>query len=173
MPPHRAKNKEALPAWPPVLSFPTVRPRQNSPAEVRAMFHIVYASSALQPFTKPELHVLLEQSRQKSAKLGVTGMLLYKDGNFMQVLEGEKEAVTKLAGKIEHDPRHKGFLILLRGTSEERLFPDWTMGFRDLADHNAAKTPGHTDFMNTQLTGAEYSSDPDRCMKLLLLVKNM
>jgi Sensors of blue-light using FAD len=57
--------------------------------EVRAMFHIVYASSASEAFTGPELQVLLDQARQKNAKFAVTGMLLYKDGNFMQVLEGE------------------------------------------------------------------------------------
>lgn len=135
------------------------------------MFHIVYASSALQPFTTPELQTLLEQARQKNAKLGLTGILLYKEGNFMQVLEGEKEAVTKLAAIIERDPRHKGLLTLLRGTSEERLFPNWTMGFRDLADDHAAKTPGYCDFMNTPLTDAEFSRDPNRCMKLLLLFK--
>ncbi len=135
------------------------------------MFHLVYASSALQPFTKPELQALLEQARAKNAKLGLTGMLLYKDGNFMQVLEGDQKAVTDLAAIIERDPRHKGVLILLRGTSEERLFPDWSMGFRDLTDQNAAKTPGYTDFMNTPLTGAEFSRDPNRCMKLLLLFK--
>jgi hypothetical protein len=50
------------------------------------MFHIVYASSALQLFTKPELQTLLEKARQNNAKLNVTGMLLYKDGNFMQAL---------------------------------------------------------------------------------------
>jgi FAD-dependent sensor of blue light len=135
------------------------------------MFHLVYASSALLPFTKPELQALLEQARAKNAKLGLTGMLLYKDGNFMQVLEGDQKAVTDLAAIIERDPRHKGVLILLRGTSEERLFPDWSMGFRDLTDQNAAKTPGYTDFMNTPLTGAEFSRDPNRCMKLLLLFK--
>jgi hypothetical protein len=89
----------------------------------------------------------------------------------MQVLEGEKEAVKKLASIIERDPRHKGFLILLQEVSEERLFPDWTMGFRDLADGNAAKTPGYNQFMNTPLTDAEFSRDPNRCMKLLLLFK--
>ncbi|MGA3292496.1 MAG: BLUF domain-containing protein [Candidatus Acidiferrales bacterium] len=135
------------------------------------MFHLVYVSSASQPFAKPELQALLEQSRPKNAKLGVTGMLLYKDGNFMQALEGEQEVVTKLASTIERDPRHKGVLILLRGTSEERFFPDWSMGFRDLADQNAAKTPGYTDFINTPLTGAEFSRDPNRCMKLLRLFK--
>ena len=45
------------------------------------------------------------------------------------------------------------------------------MGFRDLADDNAAKTPGYSDFMNTPLTDAEFSRDPNRCMKLLLLFK--
>jgi hypothetical protein len=76
------------------------------------MFHIVYASSALQLFTKPELQTLLEKARQNNAKLNVTGMLLYKDGNFMQALEGDMEVVTKLAGTIERDLRHKGVLIL-------------------------------------------------------------
>ena len=135
------------------------------------MFHIVYASSALQLFTKPELQALLEKARQNNAKLSVTGMLLYKDGNFMQALEGDKEVVTKLAGTIERDPRHKGVLILLRGTSEDRLFPDWSMGFRDLTEQSLAKTPGYTDFMNTPLNGAEFLQDPNRCMKLLMLFK--
>jgi acylphosphatase len=134
-------------------------------------FHIVYASSAAQAFSKPDLEALLEQARENNAKLGLTGMLLYKDGNFMQVLEGEKEAVSKLVETIERDPRHKGVLVLLRGTSEERLFPDWTMGFRDLTDQSAAKPPGYTDFMNTPLTGAEFSKDPNRCLRLLLLFK--
>jgi hypothetical protein len=138
------------------------------------MFHIVYASSATKAFTKPDLQALLVQARQKNAELGLTGMLLYKDGNFMQVLEGEKEAVSKLVDTIERDPRRKGVLVFLRGPSEERLFPDWTMGFRDLADREAAKTPGYTDFMNTMntaLTGAEFSADPNRCLRFLLLFK--
>jgi hypothetical protein len=98
------------------------------------MFHLVYFSSATKAFTKLELQKLLHEAREKNTKLGVTGMLLYKDGNFMQVLEGEQEVVTKLIGTIECDSRHKGVLVPVRGTSEERLFPDWSMGFRDLAD---------------------------------------
>jgi Sensors of blue-light using FAD len=135
------------------------------------MFHLVYVSSASQLFTTPKLQALLDQARQNNTKLDVTGMLLYKDGNFMQVLEGEQEVVTKLAGHIEPDLRHKGVLVLLRGTSESRLFPDWSMGFRDLTDPSVAKTPGYTDFMNTPLTDDKFSQDPSRCMKLLLLFK--
>ena len=104
-------------------------------------------------------------------KLGVTGILLYKDGNFMQVLEGEKEVVMKVAATIEADGRHKGVIVLLQGEREQRDFPDWSMGFRDLQDGATTKTPGYSDFMNTPLTGEEFSKDPRRSMKLLLLFK--
>jgi hypothetical protein len=77
----------------------------------------------------------------------------------------------KLLTIIESDPRHKGVLVLLRRASEQRDFPDWSMGFRDLANQGAAKTPGYTDFMSTSLTGAEYLQDPNRCLKLLRLFK--
>ena len=90
----------------------------------------------------------------------------------MQTLEGEKEAVTELVRTIERDARHKGVLVLLRGTSEERFFfPIALLDLRDLTDHNAAKTPGYTNFMNTPLTDPEFTRDPDRCMKMLLLFK--
>jgi hypothetical protein len=61
------------------------------------MFHLVYASSAARPFTTLELQAFLEQARQKNARFGVTGMLLYKDGNFMQALEGDHGVVAKIA----------------------------------------------------------------------------
>jgi Sensors of blue-light using FAD len=135
------------------------------------MFHIVYASSASQAFTKSDLQTLLQEIRPKNADLGITGMLLYKDGNFMQALEGEEEVLTRLVRIIQHDSRHKGLLVLLRGSSEQRLFPDWSMGFRDLADERTVQMPGYSDFMNTSLTDAEFSRDPNRCMKLLMLFK--
>jgi hypothetical protein len=136
------------------------------------MFHLVYVSSATQLFTKPELQTLLEQARKNNSDLGVTGMLLYKDGNFMQVLEGDEQVVKKLAAHIERDARHKGVLVLMRGTSEPPLFPDWSMGFRDLTDQKAAgAAPGYSDFMNTPLNSDEFSKDPNRCMKLLLAFK--
>jgi hypothetical protein len=88
------------------------------------MFQLVYVSSASRKFNTNELHELLVQARQKNRELGVTGMLLYKDGNFMQVLEGQQEVVSKLAEKIELDPRHKGIIVVLRGMAELPSFPD-------------------------------------------------
>jgi hypothetical protein len=112
---------------------------------------------------------MLEGARSKNAKIGITGMLLYKDGNFLQALEGEEEAVTKLANTIQKDPRHTGFLVLMRGPAERRMFPDSPMGYHDLTEEPLTNVPGDIDFIDSPLTRATFSLDPNRCMKLLSL----
>ena len=89
------------------------------------MFYVVCASTASHLPTKAELHAMLEETREINAQASVTGILQYKDGSFLQVLEGDQEAVVmKLVTKIKEQQRHKDCQILLRGTSDHRLFPD-------------------------------------------------
>lgn len=135
------------------------------------MFFLVYVSSAVRQFSRPDLEDLLTTSRDNNARAGITGMLLYKDGNFMQVLEGEEGAVRAVYDKIGTDPRHKGEIILREGFTEERQFPDWSMGFRDLQSPEAHAIRGYSEFLNTPLTGQEFSGDPTRAQKLLLTFK--
>ena len=135
------------------------------------MFFLVYVSSAVRPFSPTELVDLLTNCHENNAALGITGMLLYKDGNFMQVLEGEEAVVRMLYAKVGRDSRHRGLLTLLEGPRAERQFPDWSMGFRDLNAPDALATPGYSEFLNTPLTGAELSADPTRCQKLLMMFK--
>jgi len=135
------------------------------------MFFIVYASSATKHFSRSELLALLTKARATNTKLGITGILLYKDGNFIQVLEGEETAVRALYAKIEKDVRHAGIIVLLQGNEPERQFPDWSMGFRDLNDPNVLALPGFNEFLNTPLTGAEFSQDLTRCQRLLWFFK--
>lgn len=135
------------------------------------MIFLVYVSTATVPFSSSELRDLLAKSRDNNAMLDITGMLLYKDGNFMQVLEGEEGAVRALYAKITSDPRHKGNYMLLQGALEKRTFPDWSMGFRDLSAEDLQTLPGYTSFMNTPLTKEAFASDPTRCQKLLLTFK--
>lgn len=135
------------------------------------MIFLIYTSSAVTPFSPSELVDLLATSHRNNASLGVTGMLLYKDGNVMQLLEGEEAVVQTLYNKIERDPRHRGLLTLLRGAQPERQFPDWSMGFRDLTSSEAHTTPGYTEFLNTPLDSQAFSADPTRGQKLLTMFK--
>jgi hypothetical protein len=133
------------------------------------MFRIIYVSSASKYFDLSEIETMLDLAREKNARIGITGMLLYKDGNFLQCLEGEEEAVTKLANIIQNDPRHIGFLVLMRCPAERRLFPDTPMGFHDLAAEPLIQHPGFTDFIDSPLTRATFSLDPSRSLNLLSL----
>ncbi len=134
------------------------------------MFFLIYVSSAVELFSQPELLSLLAKCHENNVSLGITGMLLYKDGNFMQILEGEEAEVRQLYSKIGNDPRHRGTIPLLEGHLEKRQFPVWSMGFRDLNSSDALPT-GYNEFLNTKLTDEEFSSDPTRAQKLLLSFK--
>lgn len=134
-------------------------------------FSLVYVSSATLPFSREDLRALLTTCRKNNAELGVTGLLLYKDGNFMQLLEGDEETVRGLYARIENDPRHGGEIALQQSFVEERQFPDWSMGFRDLDSTEERTTPGYSEFLNAPLTGREFSGSPSRAQKLLLTFK--
>ena len=136
------------------------------------MIFLVYVSSAKRPFTRADLLALLAQSRARNAAAGLTGMLLYNGGNFMQVLEGPEEAVNALYAKIGRDPRHSGLMTLLRGPLAARQFADWSMAFCNLDEDEAQAVPGYSDFLNTPLTSVEFAADPSRSQKLLLSFKN-
>lgn len=135
------------------------------------MFYLVYVSVAAEKASKDDLLEILARSRTKNAEVGITGMLLYKDGNYMQVLEGEEKAVRDLYARIRRDPRHLGIVTLVEGRRDNRCFGDWSMGFQDLSSPEARDVPGYSEFLNTPLTAEEFSSDPGQCERLLWAFK--
>ena len=96
------------------------------------LYHLIYQSQAITPFTDAELAVLLQRVRTYNRQVHVTGLLLHApDGRFLQILEGEEADVRQLYYKfILADPRHYQCLVLGEGSCAERSFADWNMGFR-------------------------------------------
>jgi hypothetical protein len=131
------------------------------------MHTLIYTSVATHPMPASELHALLAEARLSNAQLGITGMLLYKDGNFMQVLEGEHEVVNQLSRRIARDARHVNVFTLHSGSIDARQFPDWSMGFRDLAAEPPLEVPGYSEFMTLELTAETFLPEPGRAYRLL------
>jgi hypothetical protein len=132
---------------------------------------LVYVSSAVEPFSETELERLLKKSRRNNESAGVTGMLLYKDGNFMQCLEGPKEAVQTLEARIRSDPRHRGMIVLLNEDDVQPDFGEWAMGFKKLDSDTALEVPGYSEFMSVPLTDERFQSKPSNSLKLLFSFK--
>ena len=94
---------------------------------------MVYTSSARSRHMPiEEVRAILRASRVNNTSLGITGLLLYRDGSFAQFLEGPADAVDTLYDKIERDPRHHGVIRVLRQPTTKRDFRQWSMAFRDL-----------------------------------------
>jgi Sensors of blue-light using FAD len=102
------------------------------------MYHLVYISYATAPFLETELVDMLQKFRIKNKPKEITGMMLYLQERFIQVLEGDQSTIKRLYNRIEKDPRHKKVSIVLEGESPERIFKNWSMGFKNLslADYN-------------------------------------
>ena len=81
-----------------------------------------------------DLDEILKISRQNNMRTGITGMLLYRSGVFLQFLEGPKPEVHTLLDTIKKDPRHSHFKLLLLRDSDHQLFADWEMAFQNLDD---------------------------------------
>ncbi len=108
---------------------------------------IIYLSSATQLLTPQELRDLLTTSRRNNARVGIGGILLYWDGNFLQYIEGPRDQIDVLMAKVASDPRHHGLIVLQRQEIAEPAFPDWTMAFEFMKSDAA----GQSDFLSDGL----------------------
>ncbi|MCF7988556.1 MAG: BLUF domain-containing protein [Methylovulum sp.] len=112
-----------------------------------SLYCLVYVSLANQEMSDEHLKSLLSKAREKNEKLAITGMLLYRDGFFMQALEGDKEKIEALFDTIAQDTRHRDVLLVYKKPIKERGFEQWTMGFNKLDSHSFEGLDGFSDFM--------------------------
>ncbi|MEI8021448.1 MAG: diguanylate phosphodiesterase [Schlesneria sp.] len=133
------------------------------------LIHLIYSSTANQKFTESDLIDLLSKARAKNARLGITGMLLYTNDSFFQVLEGEAEQVDALADRISHDPRHTGLITIIREPIAKRAFGEWTMGYASVSQIDVGEIVGINDFFASATCFGQLN--PGRAKKLLAAFK--
>lgn len=112
------------------------------------MISLTYLSTATREFGQRELEELLTTSLRHNSAAGLSGMLLYAEGYFIQTLEGEEEVVEAAFNRILTDPRHRNVNITLCEEIEERRFADWSMGFESLSPEQVASIPGFNDYLD-------------------------
>lgn len=107
-------------------------------------YQLVYISDATKAMTIHELEDLLNKARKNNLAQGITGCLLYGHDKFIQMLEGPKAAVLALYEKISADKRHTNILSVQEMSVNEKLFDDWSMGFK-LLDEGHQMPEGYED----------------------------
>ena len=108
-----------------------------------SLFRLVYCSqntiAAQQGKMVAEVASILASARANNARDGVTGALIYSDGCFAQVLEGDIDIVQQTFERIQCDLRHGNVVVLEAKRAEERIFGKWDMALAEAADPAKAK----------------------------------
>lgn len=96
------------------------------------MHQLLYVSHAAQDIPASDLDNILTLGRANNPALGLSGILIHVDGGFLQILEGARDTVMEMFGRIAKDPRHADPRVLVDRGIGCRAFPGWCLGFEHL-----------------------------------------
>jgi hypothetical protein len=103
-----------------------------------SLVQIVYRSRELHPLGQEEILDILRKSQNKNLRKRISGLLIYREGQFLQLLEGPKTEVEELFQIIAQDPRHHEIVIIDRHDVDSVLMPTWAMGYFSPELHGCA-----------------------------------
>jgi Sensors of blue-light using FAD len=124
---------------------------------------LIYVSTTTRRYSADEMSALLDQCRRNNKRDGITGMLLYKDGHFMQALEGEPGVLARAFDRILADERHRDAIAVLDRMGTGRDFADWSMGYRRV---DVGEVPGEG-FNDVLLRSADVEEGAPLAVRLL------
>ncbi|WP_268123589.1 BLUF domain-containing protein [Roseivirga pacifica] len=101
------------------------------------LFQLIYRSKAKPNLTDKDLEDILETARNFNSSQNITGCLLYHKGLFLQLLEGDFNAVNELYNGIRKDTRHSEVITLHMQEAPDRIYNDWSMAFKALKENLA------------------------------------
>jgi hypothetical protein len=103
---------------------------------------LIYTSQATRSFSKRNFLDLLHQSRAYNSVDNITGVLIHRKNFFLQVIEGDTEAIEDLLGRLLLDTRHIKLKIILDKFVEKRIFSNWSMGCANFNEPELSLIPG-------------------------------
>jgi len=131
------------------------------------MKQILYASTASHAMTETELLELLKQARKRNKANDVTGIMLYHKGYFVQLLEGDADAVDTIYQSISKDKRHHNVNLIGSYDIQERSFGEWNMGFKEISRQNIESIDGFSDIFLKQNGKSELLKRPTILVEML------
>lgn len=135
--------------------------------QAEPVYQLLYISASNHDFDEEELCDLLNIAREKNLAVGVSGMLLYHNGSFIQALEGAQTEVELIYERIGKDPRHTESRILFRGEVFERDFDGWSMGFYRSKQSQSENLEGFHQFLSKGIRQNEKQDSDGTVQKAL------
>lgn len=131
------------------------------------LIQLCYVSTSLRLVSRDDLTDILQSARRNNAQRNITGLLLYKDMSFLQILEGRRADVSDVYETIKSDPRHHRINTLFDNEVPEREFGEWAMGFYQPCTEEFEYLPNYSDFMQSGLIHRSLFEDQSRARGIL------
>lgn len=112
------------------------------------LVQIVYTSAATCAISNKDLTQILDVARRNNHSVNVSGILVFSEGSFLQVLEGPRIAVEAIYGRIATDPRHESTSVVRKQIIEEREFGEWSMAYVN-SDGSSDSHDGYVDYLRS------------------------
>ena len=123
---------------------------------------IVYVSSAVRLLNIDDIAHLLTRARERNKEYGITGVLLYIGGNFMQYIEGPRDSLDHIYKIIRKAKQHTGIIMISRESIENRQFANWSMGFQTKEVEGYVGSPSENQLIEMILEPIDDNSSPAR-----------
>jgi hypothetical protein len=131
------------------------------------MHHIIYLSRASRPMSDDELANLLRQAREANAQKNITGALVYGDGQFMQIIEGDEATLAMLYAKLLQDERHGQVFKFADKPIAQRSFADWSMAYRPVSVEQFTQLAGYVTPEELSLQAPSLSATDEMLLQMM------
>ncbi|MEQ9316389.1 MAG: BLUF domain-containing protein [Henriciella sp.] len=128
------------------------------------IYRLVYVSTAVEGLADADIEAILHVSQSNNDERYVTGFLAHNGRAFMQALEGSRDEVDQIYGKIVDDERHFGVTQIIGEPVPMRAFPDWSMNY-----HRVDNTTGSSTMIIRKDDSVDALMNPDMPRDLLYL----
>jgi Sensors of blue-light using FAD len=150
-----------------ILRFAAVRCARRA-VSARMPYQIMYSSQATEPMTVMGLEEILTDARAGNQARNVTGALIYVDGVFFQIIEGDKDVVRNLMASIASDSRHHSVKVFYEAEVDVRAFASWSMAYLSPTAEQMSKWAG----LPGTATVEELLADINRVPRILVNIMN-
>jgi hypothetical protein len=131
-------------------------------------YQIMYSSQATKPMTVTDLEKILTDARAGNQARNVTGALVYVDGVFFQILEGDQAIVRNLMANIASDTRHHSVKVFYQAQVDVRAFQSWSMAYLGPTAQEMSTWAGLPATATVEEVLADVNRDPDRVPRTLI-----
>ena len=130
-------------------------------------YQIMYSSKASAPMTLTGLEQILTDARAGNEARNVTGALIYVEGVFLQILEGNKDVVRAVMANIARDSRHHSVKIFYEAEVDVAAFGAWRMAYLSPTPEQVSNWVGLPGTATIETLLTDVSRDPNCAPRIL------